>query len=291
MLVADSNQPGLGSSSDSDSGNIGSSAPGQQIDASELFQQIASQNEQLENTKNELSSANKRSGEALSTLERLKEALGGSSDKKGPTDDELDEQHLDFILSEMLEAEKRGIKMPITSSIAPKLIETRKQMRKTFESQNTQIEELKRAVEALSSPQAQTDKSTYASMDNMLQGMVEQVYGEANTSQYQAIAGAINQEIARLQKQDPESWAKVKRNPNFQKSMVNHFVQQAIPPKARQILQHEQLKNEPVSEGEILTAIQEARETISDPQKRAETIQTLREAYWEVKYLAPQKRR
>ena len=128
-------------------------------------------------------------------------------------------------------------------------------------------------------------------MDNMLQGMVEQVYGEQNAGQYQAIAGAINQEIQRLQREDPENWAKVKRNPNFQKSMVNHFVQKAIPPRARQILHQEQIKSEPVTENELLAAMQEARETISNPEKLAETIQTLREAYWEVKYLAPGKRR
>lgn len=291
MLVAEqsSNQPGQNSSTNSDSG-VSSSTAGQQIDATELFNQIASQNQQLEQNKQELSTANKRSGEALSTLERLKAALGGE-DKKGPTDDELDEQHLDFILSEMLEAEKRGIKMPITSSIAPKLIETRKQMRKTAEAQNAAIAALTKQVETLTNPQARTDQATYSSMDNMLQGMVEQVYGGANPGQHHAIATAINQEINRLQKDDPESWAKVKRSPNFQKSMVNHFVQQAIPPRAREILHNEQIKNEPITTDEILSAIEEARNTITDPAKMAATVQTLREAYWEAKYLQPGKRR
>ena len=96
------------------------------------------------------------------------------------------------------------------------------------------------------------------------------------------------------QKNNPEQWRQIRSNPQAMAQIVRNAVAQFVPPQARQIIQQEKLQNTDYTSEDALDAIREARELMQEEHVRNNPLmmrklqaaeQRGREMYWESKML------
>ena len=84
----------------------------------------------------------------------------------------------------------------------------------------------------------------------------------------------IINEVQRIQRERPDIWQQIRKNPEYQKRLVMHHVEQIIPPKARELLRNEKIQNTPMSNQDLWQAFREAGEKYKDNPTMRQKIQT-----------------
>ncbi len=283
MLTPSAVQPASSQSSVS-SPAPAASAPGQTVDASQYLEKMQGIESELGNTKKALSETSKTAKEAQELVSRMKQVFG--EEKAGPTEEQQDEAQLDEFLSTILEYQKQGIEVPMTAKIAMKLMETRMDNRKKISQLENQLKKVTDKQDFLADPNVAQDNAVFGAMDNHLHEALDGLYGNVDPNMFEAVARSISKEVARLKAEKPEDWAQVKRSPEIQRNMVNHFARRAVPPKALEVMQNEKIKNTPLTEHDLITAFREAND-IEDPKERQEVKTKIRQELWAQKFSSP----
>jgi hypothetical protein len=181
------------------------------------------------------------------------------------------ESQLDHYMQAAIDAERRGQPIPLTTNLAIQLFQGKIEQERERETFAQELRELRRGLDQAKNPDTQVDNLAYQNLDtNVLQAM-DILYGKSPSDvksyQFQAVTKALGAEIKDLKRNDPELWAEIRRDPSRQKRMVEHFVKQTIPPKAREILLEDQIRREPMTTDELFSAFREA-DAIDDPKER-----------------------
>jgi hypothetical protein len=276
-------------SSEGFSGNTegGSGEGSSNVDVNALLEDFRSQMaEPLQQSQREVGELRQQGQKTQQILDKMKKVLNGDEDAAAVVDP-IDQQisHLqgqvDNYIAAAIEAERRGRPIPLTVNAALESfqgqISTLKQMKGLISSNK----ELAQKVDRFANPSAQIDNMAFSSLDSAVMNALNTVYGEGEDmqgvkeAQFKSITSLIGKEIRDLKENDPEIWDRIRRNPTDQKKLVAHFTKQVIPPRARQLLEEEQIKNTPLTLSDLKQAWEETAD-IEDPRARKEIRDQLR---------------
>lgn len=208
------------------------------------------------------------------TLDKIRQVFApDSGDSKSPAEQRIAgfEAQLDHYMQAAIEAERRGQPIPLTTNLAIQLFQGKIEQEREREQLFGELAELKRTLNVVNNPETHLDNATYQNIDTSVLGAMDVLYGrgpsDVKSYQFQAVTKAIGAEIRDLKRNDPELWSEIRRDPQRQAKMVQHFVKQTIPPKAREILMEDQVRREPMTTDELMSAFREA-DGIEDPGER-----------------------
>lgn len=224
-------------------------------------------------------------------LNRLREALTPEEQRaqeKDPTAAEISEyeRQLDTYLQAAVEAERAGRPIPLTVNLAVQHFQAQIKSAKENQRLGKELKDLRAKADRASDPNAQIDSAAYATMDSHVINALETVYGPEGQNdqlkqvQFEAITKLLASEVRDLKKNESGTWDRIRRNPKAIQKMVNHFVEQSMPPKARQIIEQERLAKTPLTVKELQDAFGQAA-AIQDPKERATTRAAIRQAILE----------
>lgn len=235
----------------------------------------------------------KKSDGAEQTLNRLRQVfVPDEGNAPDPVEAEVSklEQALDYYIQKGFEAEKAGSPIPLTVDNAIRQIQHQiASLRKTSQLEN-EVAQLKKQLGETRDPNRQLDGTAYQQMDGFLINALNTLYGPgddslmARNSAWTANIQQLKAEVQNLQQNHPDIWDKARRNPQQLQRMVNHVVTQSLPPRARQIVETERLRNTPITERELWAAHNEARAKVTDPKEREKTLTQIRRAIWAEKW-------
>lgn len=283
------NQETLGSSSDSSSADP-SQGGDTGVDFQALFQQT---NQQLEQTKEEanrfsreLSSVKEASSKSSEALDKIKAALmGDDGEPADPVQAQVSELEakMDQVLQIAIESERAGKPIPLTVSTAVDALKAQIESVKYRAATDKKLAEMERRLADAANPSKAIDQTAYNNMDSNIQTALNAIYGnsdeyeEVKQAQFNSISSQIIAEIRDLQKNDPQMWDKIRRNPKAQQNLVTHFVKKTIPPRARQIMEEDNIKKTPMGTDELLNAFREAKELASKDPRAAAYVSEIRQ--------------
>lgn len=191
------------------------------------------------------------------------------------------ERELDHYIAEGFKAEKAGAPIPLTINNAIRSITGQiKTLKDTAELKKT-VATLQAQLKQTNDPNRQLDGQAYQHIDGFLVRALDTLYGPgdehlpAKNAQWTAAIQQLKAEVTSIQKEHPDLWDKVRRDPVRLQRLVNHVVTRNMPPKARQIIETERLRAEPMTEGELWKAYGEAQK-IQDPRKRNQMMTAVR---------------
>jgi hypothetical protein len=266
------NQSSISSSgSEASSSGEQSQQPGQS--AAEYMRELQSMRGEVESLKAEKNGLTAK-------FERVSKAFSDKDGGDDRADEDPDARFLDTYLEAALEDQKQGGKgLPLTTKLAMETAALKKQLREM----QAELKRHGQRQDFMASPDTKYDTDAYSTIDMQVQEAVEGMYGEVPPHLFDAITKDISNEIKNLKKNNPEAWNQIRRNPEYLKRLGMHFVEKAIPPKARQMLQAEKERNTPMSMSEMRQAMKEADE-IRDPQARGQIKEQIRQKLLEEMY-------
>ncbi len=251
---------------------------GGQIDFKELF---STQREQFSQ---ELGKRDVELGKQGKTLDNLRKALMGDEGKESkldPIDSQIQQAgaEIDQYLEAALAAERAGKPIPLTVNAAIKGLQFKIEALNDKKAHQKEMADMKAQLARLSDPGNRIDEQAFSAMDSHLTSALHTIYGpgdeDTKNLQFEAISKQIGKEIRDLRKEDPEMWDRIRRDKNAQNKMVNHFVKKSIPPRARQIMEEDEIRRTPLGIGELRAAWNEAKELAvkkPDMQRHADDI-------------------
>jgi hypothetical protein len=227
-------------------------------------------------------------------LERLRGAIAPETTQREPADPyqaqiSEAEKQLDHYLQAAVDAERNGRPIPLTVNLAVHQFQSQIAAAKENQKLQKELRDLRAKADRATDPNAQIDTTAYSHMDTFVQNSLETIFGPEGqndaqkTAQFKAITSQLADEIRDLKKEQPQTWDRIRRDPGKLKKMVNHFVEQNMPPKARQIIEQERLQREPMSVRELQTAFAQAA-SIEDPRERANVRAQIRQSILERTY-------
>ncbi len=229
--------------------------------------------------RSQMEGVKKRADESGSVVDRLREALNPEQARE--LDPTLEWQaQIDAHMRAALEAEKAGRPMPITANLALTLYQDKIANYNAQKEQAKTIKELNERLSALNDPQREIDRAAFSKMDATIVDYVERLYGTApetlpqRRAQYNGIVDQVRLEVEKLQK--GPHWDAVRRSPDKQAKLVEWVVEMNQPPKVRQILEQQRIKETPISDGELWAAFKEAK-TLQDPKAREKATTQIRQ--------------
>lgn len=221
---------------------------------------------QREEFSQELGKRDAELGKTKSTIDKLRQALmdgDGEQRHSDPIDTEIaeTEAELDRIIGIALESEKRGKPIPLTANTAIKSLQFKIKTLQDKKASSAELAELKAKVAQLSNPEVQIDQQAFSNLDQVLMHQLSSIYGPNENVEniFDAVSKDIVSEIRDLKKNDPKMWQRIARDKTAQTKMVAHFVKRAIPPRARELLEEDQIRRTPLSMDELQAAFQEAK--------------------------------
>jgi hypothetical protein len=227
----------------------------------------------------------------IETLRRLKDALNPPEHEADPTQAEIREmeQELDYIIAQGIEADKRGQPMPLTIHNAVRQIKAQIEAKKKEASLNTELEQMKRQLDELRSPDAAINQTAFQTLDQTIIRGVEQLFGkdqgtfDSRKAMFRAATDLLVPYVREMIQKAPGEWEMLRRDPQALADLAQRALKKVIPPKALQVLAQEQLENTPMRESELFQAFAEAR-SIRDPQKRQEIQEQIRQEILELRF-------
>jgi hypothetical protein len=208
------------------------------------------------------------------TLDKIRQVFAPDSTESGSKTEQriaAYEAQLDHYMQAAIEAERRGQPIPLTTNLAIQLFQGKIEQERERENFGSELAQLKAILARVDNPETQIDNQTYQNIDTSVLRSLDVLYGkepnDVKSYQFQAVTKAIGAEIRDLKRNDPELWSEIRRDPQRQAKFVQHFVKQTIPPKAREIMQEDQIRREPMSVDELYSAFREAG-NIEDPKER-----------------------
>lgn len=234
---------------------------------------LAEQNQALSQQSKTVDQLRRQLGESSETMSRVKKAFTGEQEQRvDPSQARINEheQFLDYFLQQGLEAERRGQPIPLTVTLGSKLAQENIASEKRAAKLEAKLAQLEGKINRQEDTGYRLTDQAAAVMEGMLQEGLAQVYGDDESSertraaQFEAVAGRISEEIKDLMKNDPKVWDKVRRNPASLRKMVNHFVGELIPPKARQMLENQRIQDVEQSTDELYIAFNQAKQMLEN---------------------------
>lgn len=223
----------------------------------------------FEGMSREVQTARSEAQDAKDRISKIHSAFA-EKDSSEPEIDEVD-SYADEVLAAHLEGMKNGQKgIPLTAKTAMLLQKTNAQLKEAMKI----INDLKGRTDTLSDPNMEFDRRAYANLDMELQNTIEKVYGKADAQIVGMASQKIINEVQRIQRERPDIWQQIRKNPEYQKRLVMHHVEQIIPPKARELLRNEKIQNTPMSNQDLWQAFREAGEKYKDNPTMRQKIQT-----------------
>ncbi len=224
--------------------------------------------------------------ESKASKEQLEAIRKVFSNETAPPPEEIELQEF---MADFEAARKRGIEMPITEKLAKKLADNKKSQSSELAELKEKIKKLEAAAGAISDPGYQSETAALYKMSDILVDTLKGMYGAVDTHIENAVAQKIRNEIDRIKKEAPDNWNEIRKSERLQKAMVNHFVKQVIPVKARELMDKEVAENTPIDMNALGKAFKEAKE-MKDPEQRSKAIRYVRQQYWAHKFSSPGKR-
>lgn len=250
-------------------------------------------NQELEQTKKQstqlqtkLSQVEGEARKSSEVVDRMRRALMGDEVDQGqmdPYDKEIAdlEAEMDQYLHAAIEAEKRGSPIPLTTKNGIDNLKNRIDFLQYKREMEKERQDLREQVKRLSNPSNTIDQQAYSNIDSHIVASLETIFGPQDTqvkeAQFYAISKQIADEVSAIQKQDPQLWDRIRRDHKAQVRLVNNFVKQNIPPKARELLEQDRVRRTPLSTNELLSAWKEAKELAKTDPGMMRTVQELRE--------------
>lgn len=283
MAAAESLGGQQASSSGGNPGGGGTSEGGAD-NIAELRESLRRTEGRLGETANELARHRQESKKATDVLTNLQRVLGGEEKpkEKQPSRRERADQMLDYFLRQHMEAERNGGGFPLTTTLASDVYEYIAESEGKWEKALQTIDRLNREVERLSNPMSRLTDGAYSNIDAQVIENLEKLYGRGDQNldikraQYAAVGDVIAAEVQRMQKEHPDVWEEVLRSPKKQAALARHFVEKNLPPKARELIEHDQLMNTDMPVGELWAAFRQAGE-IQDPEARSKIREKIRQ--------------
>ncbi len=238
---------------------------------------LASLTQEIEGTKARISHSEQRNAGLEGIIGGIRQAVGG----KEP-DSIVSDWYEDELLPHLFELEKQGKSHPMTATLAKEL--------KAAQVRESQLEQRLAQIEALqkqsSNPEFQSDDRAYGQMDDMITTELESVYGEASPNLHRAIGANIANDLARIQKEFPDKWKDIRRNPEKLNRIVSHHIALMIPPKAVNVMKQQQDDSTPITLNLVNEAIEEFNNTKHQmtPQQRQEIAKILRQQHLSISY-------
>jgi hypothetical protein len=230
----------------------------------EKLQASEAQNQELKQSLEGLRGEQKKDSETLSKIRQV--FSPDPENQPDPSEGIIQnlEAQMDQYLEAALEAEREGRPIPLTVNTAISNLQHQIQYIKDEQSRNERIAKIEADQKRLSDPNIEMDKKAYSSIDDNLQSVLDHTYGKGynavKQAQFEAVSKLIVDEIKDLQQNDPETWFLVRRSPENQKKLVEHFFKQSQPPRVREMIEEDRIKRTPLSMEEKLNAFREARE-------------------------------
>lgn len=253
---------------------------GGDVDLDALYEHIGAQSEELKNTRRDLMGLKGTNEKNQAFLDRLRQAVVGEEKKSPSRKDELEGQ-LDHYLRAALEAERKGKPMPLTANLASQFFESQIRAEEEKAELQKRIDMLEKAAKRANDPRVQIDNAAYSDIDSLIENGVRAIYGvddayaDQREHQFEAIARQIGNVIKQIRTEDPQTWNRLARNPGDRRKLVTHFIEKNIPPKARQVMEQERLRNTPLTVDDMMQAFGEAK-GIKDPKVKAQMTTSLR---------------
>lgn len=267
-----------GESSESGSGNeavdYGQILQQHETAANEHATAIAEQGKTVDQLRRQL-------GESQQVIGRVRQAFTGEQDRQPAPHERAISKHqeiLDYYLQQGIEAERQGKPMPLTISNGVQLAQFAIEQTTLNNELKQELAAVKQAIARQENPDYQLTDRAAAAMEGMLEEGLAQVYGtdpaydRTRQSQFTAVANRITEEIKDLMKNEPATWNQIRRQPTAMRRMVNHFVHEMLPPRAREIMEQQRIQATPQPVEELYQAFHEAREQMMSA-KNAETQQ------------------
>ena len=241
---------------------------------------IASLQSELADMKKNLGATTRDFGQTKQTIDNIKKAISPETGGEGVTRDDI-EAFLDPYLEESLADQKRGgAGLPLTTKLAVNQAELMKEVREL----RKQLTEAKGKVDHQSDPTTQYDNQAYSTFDTSIMNGLEQIYGEPKTdieakhrnNLFQVIANSVSETVKEIRATDPRRWETIRRNPAAIRQIANSHVASLVPPKARQILEDQSIKDTPMSRADLKQAMIEA-DDIKNPEQRRKVKEMIRQ--------------
>lgn len=270
---------------------------GGEPDLKELFSKTSADLEETksrhEETVEELKSVKTKAESSSAELDRIKRSIMGMDEAEKPVNESGDrlsalKSELDQVAEMALEYERKGKPMPLTFNNTIRAIKAEMKFLERDSENSKEIKELKQQVKDLSNPGLLSDKIAYGNLDTYVMNGLDRIYGinedssDVKVAQFEAITNQIIKQIEKYKKDEPQVWDQIRRSQSNQQKLVNYFVQKNIPPKARQILEEDSVRKEPMSAREAIDTWKEAREAAKaekNPVKKAQLQRWAEEAH------------
>ncbi len=259
--------------------NSSGSDEGGAVDYGEILQSHEQAFKQQSKTVDQLRRSLDQSTE---TMGRVKRAFAGDDPpEQNPLEAAIKghEELMDYFLQQGLEAERQGRAIPLTVTLGTKLAQQGIEAEKRYAKLEAKFEKLNRSVQRQEDPNFQLTDRAAAAMEGMLQDGLSQVYGgdpsseRTRNAQFAAVAGRITEEIQDLQKNDPGTWDKIRRNPAAMRKMVNYFVQDQLPPRVREMLENQRVQDTVMTTRELHSAFAQANDARLNTENEREAEQ------------------
>lgn len=229
----------------------------------------------LERSNHELQQVRQTASKNDKVLEGLRKVLvGEDGEQTDPADAQVAdlESQIDQYLTAAVQAERAGRPIPLTVNAAVQALKGQIQSIRQNQGLQREIATLKGTVDRVSHPEHGLDQQAFSDLDSKIINALETVYGKSadmqsvKNAQWKAVSQLVADEIKGLRKAEPELWDRIRRNPKDRSEMVAHFVKQVIPPRARQLLEDEQVRNTPLTLQDYWAAWEETKQ-LKDPQQ------------------------
>lgn len=260
-----------------------------EVDLQEVLQRNKSQLDQQRQENQKLQQElEKVRGDASGASKRIKEIesfFRGDQNKEpeaDPVGDEVKqlEAEMDEYLSAAIEAERQGRPIPLTVNSAIKSLQHQIRYAKENSEMRKKLEALEGKLDQSSHPELGLDRQAYSNIDTQIESALSQIYGndpDVVDAQFDVVSKRVAREVTELQKEDPVAWRRIRKNPDAQRKLVNHFVQQHIPPRARQVLEEDHIRRTPMSADDLLQAFREAKEKAPTDPVAAKELSKIRQ--------------
>lgn len=229
------------------------------------------------------------------TLDALRRALNGGSDEAPSAPDPVDteiheaERALEYYIAQGFEAEKAGEPMPLTIDTGIRSLQDRIRYLKEGRENRTKISQLEQAVRLAFDGDTQMDLTANRQLGSSLMSAIDTIYGQGdqNLAQKRAMWGAVSNlmqtELTNLKKDKPAAWDRIRRDPGKLQKLAQYFVEQTIPPRARELLQMHEVQSRPLTEGDLWGAWEEAGQ-VQDPRQRDQLRTKIRQDLLAVRF-------
>lgn len=183
------------------------------------------------------------------------------------------EKQLDFYIEQAVEAKNRGQGIPLTANLAISHFKSLIENHQAQEKLHQTIAEMRQQLQEVRDPGHQLNQRAYGNFDTHIKNGLERIYGNdpstfgSRQAQFRAIGQQVSQALQELQRTNPQRWDMIRRDPKEIEAIANRALRMNLPPKAVQMIEQEQLRNTPMSVGELRQAFKEAASIKNDSER------------------------